>query len=331
MRRFRCRCGQWLYFDNTACMNCGATLGFLPGSLELLPLDPRSDGTWMAGGTPVRQCLHYHRDHVCNWLVPADDPDPFCESCRLNAVIPNLSLPENPSHWARLEAAKRSLLYELRRLGLPLTPRSAAHPRGLGFAFMEDDDNQQVLTGHAGGLITINIREADDAYRETMRKRLGEPYRTLLGHFRHESGHFYWEHLVATDADRLARFRALFGDERQDYAMALERHYSQAQVPWSVWHITAYAAAHPWEDWAETWSHYLLLRDTLETAGDLGLQQREDPDLQRMLAHWRELSVLINALGRSLGMPSLYPFVHTEQVAEKLGFIHDLLQQTRHC
>ena len=323
MRRFSCQCGNTLYFENTHCLRCDRATGFLPEQRSLRGLEPDAGGRYTVDGRGYRKCLHYARDGVCNWMIPAEDPDSFCQACRLNVVIPDLRQPENHLHWQRLEAAKRHLLYQLIKLGLPLTPRSE-DADGLGFAFMEDDDNQQVLTGHAGGLITINVREADSAYRETMRKRLGEPYRTLLGHFRHESGHFYWDRLVAQNDDELQAFRELFGDERADYAWAMERHYSGG-MSWPHYVISAYAAAHPWEDWAETWAHYLLIGDTLETARDHGLLAVLPTDFQERLDQWRELSVTINALGGSLGMPTLYPFVYSDAVVEKLLFIHALL------
>lgn len=324
MRRFSCQCGNTLYFENTCCLRCGRASGFVPEQRALRGLEPDTGDHYTVDGQVYRKCLHYPRDGVCNWMIPAEDPEPFCQACRLNVVIPDLRQPENHLHWQRLEAAKRHLLYQLIKLGLPLTPRSGQR-EGLGFAFMEDDDNQQVLTGHAGGLITINVREADSAYRETMRKRLGEPYRTLLGHFRHESGHFYWDRLVGQNQDELQAFRALFGDERADYADAMARHYASGGLGWPHDVISAYAAAHPWEDWAETWAHYLLIGDTLETARDHGLLASLPMDFQARLELWRELSVTINALGGSLGMPTLYPFVYSDAVVEKLQFIHALL------
>ncbi|MCK8514790.1 putative zinc-binding metallopeptidase [Methylonatrum kenyense] len=326
MRRFSCQCGNTLYFENSACLRCGRTVGFVPQQQAVRSLEPVGDGLYSVDGRHYRMCLHYVRDRVCNWMIPEADPEPFCEACRLNEIIPDLSQPENHLHWQRLETAKRHLLYQLMTLGLPLTPRSQQKD-GLGFAFMEDDDNQQVLTGHAGGLITINVREADSAYRETMRKRLGEPYRTLLGHFRHESGHFYWDRLIATNGHELSAFRDLFGDERADYADAIARHYAGGGMDWPHHVISAYAAAHPWEDWAETWAHYLLIDDTLETAVDYDLIAALPDNLNARLETWRELSLMINALGGSLGMPTLYPFVYSDPVIEKLEFIHALLER----
>lgn len=330
MLSFRCRCGNRLYFDNTRCLACGATLGFLPESLRLAALAPAGDA-WCTEDGEYRQCLHYRRDGVCNWMVPAADPEPFCAACRLNEMIPDLGVPGNRLYWARLEAAKRYLMFGLKRLGLPFSGRGEDDPQGLGFAFLADwDEDHRVLTGHVAGLITINVREADDVYREDMRQRMQESYRTLLGHFRHESGHYFWHRLVQ-DTPWQAEFRQLFGDERQDYAQALGRHYQAGGGDWRDGYISAYAASHPWEDWAETWGHYLLLRDTLETAEDAALlPPLGGCDLNALLEAWGRLSVTVNRLGHSLGISSLYPFVLSPRVCEKLGLVHQVVSaQTR--
>ncbi len=325
MRTFRCRCGNRIYFGNSRCLRCGATLGFLPDRLQLAALEPLDDGAWLAGGRQYRQCLHYHRDRVCNWMVPADDADPFCAACRLNEIIPDLSNPQFRLYWYKLEAAKRYLLYGLGRLGLSLHDLGGD---GLRFAFLADyGEDQRVLTGHRNGLITINIREADDAYRETMRLRLREPYRTLLGHFRHESGHYFWERLIAGQPPRLDAFRRCFGDEREDYQAALSRHYAAPASAGSDF-ISGYAAAHPWEDWAETWAHYLLIRDTAETAGDYGLIEPFDlSDIDALLGAWANLSLAINGLGESLGLVTPYPFVIGPRVEEKLRFVDAVVRE----
>src|SRR6202011_5238904 len=41
-------------------------------------------------------------------------------------------------------------------------------------------------------------------------------------------------------------------------------------------HVTPYASAHPWEDFAETWAHYFHMVDTLETATAFGLRLRPE-------------------------------------------------------
>jgi hypothetical protein len=197
------------------------------------------------------------------------------------------------------------------------------------------------MTGHSGGVITISLAEADDAERERRRNALREPYRTLLGHMRHESGHYYWTRLVE-DTDRLDAFRAQFGDERDDYAAALQGHYTNGPVAdWQTRFVTAYASAHPWEDWAETWAHYLHIADTLETAAACGVSIRprrgDEPALpkvpdtagtpatsfDRLMASWYPLTYLLNNLNRGLGLADGYPFVLSPPAVEKLRFVHD--------
>src|SRR6185436_17928775 len=192
-----------------------------------------------------------------------------CRSCRLDKVIPNLANAGAKEGWHRLESAKRRLLYTLIDLGLPV--------EGLAFQFLEDaPGGNKVFTGHEGGVITINVAEADDPFREKMRVQMGEAYRTLLGHFRHEVGHHYWERLVS-QSDRLAGFRERFGDERADYDQARQRHYEQGPpADWGTRFVSVYASMHPWEDWAETWAHYLHMTDTLETARAHGVVVRAE-------------------------------------------------------
>jgi hypothetical protein len=347
MKLFTCEnCGQLLYFENTVCMRCGSRLGFLPDRLALSALAPGSDGSvaaLAAPGTRWRSCANAE-GAGCNWLVP-DGGNAFCPACRLNRTIPDLSQPGNAERWLRLEAAKRRLVYALIRLGLPLESRHDDEARGLAFDFLADPaEGEPVLTGHADGLVTINIAEADSAERERRRVELGEPYRTLLGHLRHEVGHYYWD-LLVRDGGRLESARAMFGDESVDYGEALERHYDQGPPSgWQEDYVSAYAAAHPWEDFAETWTHYLHMVDTLDTAASFGLVVdpvvTDDPALDtevafdpygaiavaRLVDAWLPLTVAVNSLNRSMGQPDLYPFVLSPKVIEKLGFIHDLVR-----
>jgi len=336
MRRFQCHCGNRLFFDNTYCLKCHHQLGFLPDRLTLSAIRPDPDGAWTALGPEVdgrryRQCAHYEHAGVCNWMVPLDDQDHHCLACRLNHVIPDLSVLQNWRRWAKLEAAKRRLVYQLLHLGLPFQGKRAGGHRGLAFAFLADQPQASpISTGHTNGLITINIEEADPVRREAVREKLGEPYRTLLGHFRHESGHYYWERFFA-DTGRQPAFRALFGDERQDYAQALRDHYRNPNPDWQEQHISRYASSHPWEDWAETWAHYLHMRDALETAGDLGLvlescastvRFSDRDDFQYLLDAWLELTMAMNSMSRSMGSPDMYPFTITPTVARKLEAVH---------
>ena len=277
MKVFHCgHCDQLVFFENSACTSCGRTLAYLADRTEMGTLEPVMGHQWRVlspgkEGQAYRLCLNYSRENVCNWAVPVDDPNPYCRSCRLNRVIPNLSRPGTREAWARLEAAKRRLIYSLLCLHLPVSGKAENPQRGLAFEFLADPAPGtpgaiSVPTGHLNGVITIDVAEAHDAERETRRLQMHEPYRTLLGHFRHEIGHYYWDRLIH-GTDHVNEFRRFFGDERQDYGQMLQRHHQQGvQVDWAMSFVSAYASAHPWEDWAETWAHYLHVTDTLETA-----------------------------------------------------------------
>jgi len=364
MKTFSCQCGNTLHFENTRCLACGRTLGYVPEQRVLSALEPLGADQWQAlhpeaTGSPYRMCTNYRDEQVCNWVVPADDPQPLCRSCRHNHIIPNLTEPNNRLLWYRIEVAKRRLLYTLHGLRLPLASRTEDPEHGLAFEFLEGPtpgaefsdpltDQTQVITGHRTGLITINLAEADPSAREEMRERMNESYRTLLGHFRHESGHYYWDRLVR-DTPWLDEWRALFGDERQDYQTALNLHYGGNAPPdWSQTHISAYATAHPWEDWAECWAHYLHMVDTLETAHDFGFAiggQVVRPSVanprgavqaaagygretlfHELLADWSGLTAAMNALNRSMGLPDAYPFVLSDKVIDKLRFVHEVIR-----
>lgn len=341
MKLFACPvCGATVHFANSLCTSCGSEIGFAPDPMEMVA--PDAKGEAVQDGRRWRKCTHYARLMGCNWMV-ADD-QPFCLSCRLNRTIPDLSQPGNLTHWQRLEEDKRRLVYAILRLGLPVAPMTEA-PDGLAFDFLADEapsfsETGRVMTGHAQGLITINIAEADPVERERMRADMAEPYRTILGHFRHESGHYYWDRLVR-DTGYLEPFRALFGDDRDDYGAALQRHYAQgAPADWSAAFVSAYASAHPWEDWAESWSHYFHMCDTLETAWafGLGLDPRapgaealgtdadRDPyrgaPFDTLVARWVPLTVAINALNASMGHEPAYPFAPGPVALRKLGFVH---------
>jgi hypothetical protein len=352
MKVFHCdHCGQLVFFENTACVSCGHTLAYLPDLGVVGSLDALGDGTWesplpRAEGRRYRLCRRYAEDRVCNWAVaadhPADDPSPLCVSCRLTSVVPDTSTDAAAAAWYRLEVAKRRLVFTLLSLGLPVPDRAQDPDAGLAFEFRADapDGSSTVLTGHAHGVITINVAEADDVERERRRHSVHEPYRTLLGHVRHESGHYYWDRLIR-DSELLERFRARFGDEQADYAEALRVHYATgAPADWPQQFVSAYASAHPWEDWAETWAHYLHMVDALETAAACGLSLRprrdDEPSLDavpiaaagfdQMLEHWFPVTYVLNNLNRGLGQPDAYPFVLAPPALEKLRFVHDVVR-----
>jgi hypothetical protein len=278
------------------------------------------------------KCENYAEHGVCNWLVPGAEMSTLCQACRLNRVIPDLSNPENHRLWADVEHAKRRLVYGLARLRLPLVPKLDDDERGVAFDIKAETDGERVLTGHADGLITLNLGEADAATREKMRESMKERYRTLLGHFRHEIGHYYFRVLVE-DHGPIDEFRAVFGDERADYAEALKVHYAKTERAPNDAFISAYAETHPWEDFAETFAHYLHMIDTLETAHHLGLglgvksKPADGRDLDALLAEWADLAIALNMLNRSMGLPDAYPFAITDGVRAKLAFVHRLVRE----
>jgi hypothetical protein len=354
---FSCRCGRPVYFHNSLCLGCKTPLGFETESLQVLPMTPGSKpDTWkleLESGSEKawKRCENFDSPAGCNWLVTADDEEPLCRSCRLNQTIPSLDNPDNCRWWRRIENAKRRLVAQLLSLGLPVASKVSEDPdRGFMFDFLRSPEKgPRVLTGHAGGLITLNVEEADDSIREHIRQELHEPYRTLLGHFRHEVGHYYWDRLI-WDTPWLEKFRELFGDERQDYAKALQRNYKYGPPSnWADQHISSYAAVHPWEDWAETWAHYLHVVDSLDTALRFGMHGEdveqayepfttEDlydpnaPDAQRMLLlinSWVQLTTVLNELARSMGQHDFYPFVLSRPVLRKMHFIQIIAKEAR--
>ena len=348
MKLFQCQyCGQLVYFENVRCETCGRRLGYLPMQTVLSALEPEG-GAWRAlAADPAeryRFCANAQFD-LCNWLVPDGVGPALCAACRHNRMVPDAGVPDQLARWRKLEAAKHRLIYALLRLRLPLTDRFEDPVRGLAFEFLAERPHEpHVTTGHDNGVITVALSEADDAQRERARQEMGEPYRTLLGHFRHEVGHHYWNILVL-DRWRLAPFRAVFGDERPDYTDALQRHYRNGPPPdWSEWFISPYASSHPWEDFAETWAHYLHIVDTLEMGFAFGLRVRprvlggadlagsvafdpyDEGDTQRLVDAWLPLVIAVNSLNRSMGQPDLYPFVLTPGVVRKLDFVHRLIR-----
>jgi hypothetical protein len=355
-RAFRCDCGRPVYFRNSQCLGCGAALGFAPDLGEVRTLSPgeADPGIFTLGagedGPRYRRCANFDSPAGCNWLLAAEAPQHLCVACGLNRTIPNLSDPDNCRYWAAIESAKRSLVSQLLALDLPVKSKVEDPERGLAFDLLRSPpDGPSIMTGHAGGLITLNVEEADDAKREKIKQSLHEPYRTLLGHFRHEIGHYYWDRLVA-DSAWLEPFRTLFGDERQDYAAAIISNYEQGPpADWGDRHITAYASAHPWEDWAETWAHYLHVTDSLTTALSYGMDTENLPgtiepftpedlfdpehhDAERFcffLNAWLELITVLNELARSLGQPDFYPFVLSSAVVRKLHFVHLVVLSAR--
>lgn len=349
MQLFSCAaCGQPVHFDNRSCVRCGHRLAFLPETLSMEALDPAGEPEWQLVAKPdrkVRFCANKVND-ICNWAVPAESESSFCPACSHNRLVPDVNTQEGIEQWRQISQAQRHLFYSILRLKLPHPNRDADPHGGLVFDFLVDEiapDGSIIpaMTGHDEGLIAIRAAEADDVTREQVRANMNEPYRTMLGHFRHEVGHFIWNKLVR-DANLFEPFRAVFSDEREDYGEALKRNYEQGPLPgWQETFISSYASVHPWEDFAECFAHYLHIVDTLETAHAFGIaiepegheematEVAFDPyrarSAQRLVNAWVPLSVALNSMQRSMGEADLYPFVLTPAVVTKLQFIHDLV------
>jgi len=330
VRAFSCPyCGNLVFFENTTCLRCGAALGFDPELGAVVPMREIH-----------RPCAN-RAVAGCNWLLGPGETLSLCRSCRLTRTRPNDADTHAIGHFAQAEAAKRRLIFQLLDLGLPVGDQSPIFDLLAG-------QGDPVLTGHLDGVITINLAESDDRHREWQRERLGEPYRTMLGHFRHEIGHHCWPILNPTPSS-LEECRARFGDERGDYQSALERYYRDGPpMPFVDRYVSAYATAHPWEDWAETFAHYLHIRDTLQTAAAYGMVVTGpvtvpplaglpalmaapavvDPrKFEDILAQWLPLTYALNAVNRSMGKDDLYPFVLASAVIDKLGLVHERVIQ----
>jgi hypothetical protein len=333
MRSFSCeRCGQLLFFENSVCLRCRAPVGFQSSERELVALEDHPD---------LRVCSN-HKLAECNWLVEprdaaADDDYPLCFSCNLTRTRPDDLDAAGLEQVAVAEAAKRRLLFQLLDMGLPIES-------DLCFDLLSSN-NGAVTTGHDDGVITIDLAESDDARREARRQQLAEPYRTILGHFRHEIGHYYEPILVDRPGFREAA-RGIFGDERADYGEAMDQHYQNGPpADWAARHVSSYATMHPWEDWAETWAHYLHIRDTLQTAAafDMTVSGGSTPSLSAspdddvevgepfsdLLNNWLPLTYALNQVNRSMGKDDLYPFTLAPTVIAKLSFVHDRVQGVR--
>jgi len=352
MRTFHCdHCGHPIFFENVRCLQCGSALAFLPLRLASCAVEPvpGKEGLWRrrkkrgASHHLYRMCVNHDEHQACNFAVPESDPNPLCVSCRQTRVLPDLSIPENVRRWYRIEIAKRRLFYTLAKLGLASVNPPNGERDGPIFEFLADTPGHPVMTGHAAGVITLNIAEADDPERVKRRVALGEPYRTLLGHLRHESGHFYWDRLIA-DGGRIEEFREMFGDETRDYGESLKQYYASGGANiagWEAQHVSAYATSHPWEDWAETWAHYLHMIDLLETASSYGthigmpgeddIDEVSNPfepgagDFDSLVEDWIPLTLLLNSLNRSLGHEDAYPFALSAAALEKLRFVHNVI------
>jgi hypothetical protein len=334
MRTFHCgRCDGTIEFNAHSCPTCGVALGYVSSDRSVRSLRATSDPAVFEvepGGASLWRCLN--AAWGCNWMLPAAGEDVWCRSCRLTRGRPDESDPAAVEAWMTAEAAKRRLVHQLDELALRIEIRSNATPEGLAFDLVYLPGTGGI-TGHTEGVVTLDLCEADEARRDELRRRLGEPFRTVIGHLRHEIGHHYWNRLVA-QTDAIDAFRDLFGNERTDYAAAISRYYADGAGVWDPsCHVTAYAASHPLEDWAETFAHYLHIVDAVDTAAAHHLLPPERAasvvservvslDFGTILDAWRPINTAVNAVAETLGAPTVYPYQPAGVVIEKLAFVH---------
>tara|TARA_R110002051_G_scaffold298457_4_gene365306 strand:- start:11311 stop:12375 length:1065 start_codon:yes stop_codon:yes gene_type:complete len=350
MKLFQCQnCNSTVFFENYSCEKCGSKLGFLEREMALIALDPTINQWQLSrqNNTLFTYCAN-HQHAVCNWLVEVGTST-HCSACELNKIIPNLQIGQNKEKWNKLEIAKHRLIFQLLQLRLPIESKMIYKDSGLCFNFLSNEEavgeNKNLMTGHANGVITILLSEADAVLLEKMKKNLDERYRTLIGHFRHEVGHYYWERLIRDNAYLLEQYRDYFGDESVSYSDALDRHYRNGpDVNWQNSFISEYASSHPWEDWAETWAHYFHLMDTLETAYYFGMKVNarlafenpiqmdaffdpyQESNFEKIIDSCIPLYFAMNSMNRSMGITDIYPFVISDAVKKKMNFIHQIVQ-----
>jgi hypothetical protein len=338
MRDFICpNCGQRLSFENSVCLSCRSRLGFSLDDMALLVIAPgeESEHAGAVDSSQYQLCANLHLAQ-CNWLVERGPVRRLCASCTLTRTRPNDNDSTALAAFAAAEQAKRRLIAELHEMKLPIVGRDEDPHFGLAFDLLSSVQDK-VFTGHDNGVITLDLAEGDDVHREQLRIAMDEPYRTLLGHFRHEIGHYYYYRLVDPSADYKSRFRELFGDADADYQAALDRHYDEgAPLGWEKKYVSSYATMHPAEDWAETFAHYLHIRDTLDTAAAFTFAPASatfergvlgPSGFQTIIDIWLPLAWALNMINRSMGKEDLYPFVLPPAVLEKMQFVHTVIDE----
>lgn len=352
MKTFHCTCGNKLFFENSVCLNCRREVGWCPAcnGMHAIELDGKGNYQCTNCNTKVVKCFNYITYNVCNRLIAGSwqqlPAQKLCDYCQLTETIPDLSVAGNATKWYNLEVAKRRLLYLLDLIRLPYASKNEQFELPLSFDFKEDIEpttvlgwlslgkEEKVFTGHANGKITINLAEADPVEREKMRVQFGETQRTLIGHFRHEIGHYYWQLLVQGKDE--AAYKAIFGDyENPTYSQAMDFYYKNGPKPnWRNNYISAYATMHSWEDFAETWGTYLDMIAVLDTADNTDLLQLpgedlQDTQLEELLIRYADLSLKVNEVNRSLGLPDLLPETFSPPIVDKLRYIHRLIKKNR--
>ena len=379
MKTFQCNCKDQpiLFFESSHCIACSRTVGLDDQFDQVEPYEADTKtGLFFKAAEPTvhfQKCDNNDQFEACNGMVnlstfiPTEGKDEvLCFACRFNETVPDLSIVEHIPLWKKMEIAKRRALYTLKALSVPLNNLNQNPETGLSFDFITDRNvndhfssqlvgQDTVFTGHDCGHITINLAEADDVARSQTKAAMGERYRTLLGHFRHELGHYYFDQLVSNSPEKHALCKQYFGDDELDYQEAMDRHYKKgAPESWRETFISEYATMHPYEDWAETWAHYMHIIDTLETAqnfsitGSTSNHEVEPEDvgalklpqdayyfsgqtaITNILDTWVDFSVILNSLNRSMGLADAYPFVLTQAVRTKLSFIHHAIHNKLH-
>ncbi len=338
VRDFNCpNCGQRLSFENSVCLSCKSALGFSLDDMALLVIAPpaQSEHGGAVDDSHYRLCANLHLAE-CNWLVEKSPIARLCMSCALTRIRPSNTDTAALGRFATAEKAKRRLIAELHEMKLPIVGRDEDPKFGLAFD-LRSSQIEKVFTGHHNGVITVDLAEGDDMHREQLRISMDEPYRTLLGHFRHEIGHYYFYRLVGPSTNHWLRFNELFGDPDADYQAALDRHYSQnAPEGWRRDYVSSYATMHPAEDWAETFAHYLHIRDTLDTAAAFGMapagaaldrKMLGPSGFDKMIEWWLPLAWALNMVNRSMGKDDLYPFVLPPAVLEKIRLVHTVIEE----
>ena len=322
MKAFVCRvCDNPLYWENSVCVSCGTSLGYSREERAIVPVE---NGAYTDGDGVTRRICRNLNLSGCTWLTDRDDG--FCFSCALTRTRPADDDVEGMSQYPVAEQAKRRLIYELDELGFPIVTREQDPEQGLTFDLLYSTE-EKIFIGHDSGVITIDLAESDAAYRERMRIQLDEPYRTMLGHLRHEVGHYFEAQLVR--GDLIGTARELFGDESESYADAIDRHYEEGPpADWQSSFISQYATMHPFEDFAETFAHYLHIWDAVDTANEFGLTTVHPEAFTSfrdlVTGVWMPLAIALNQINRSIGKDALYPFVIPAPVLDKLDFVASL-------
>ena len=338
MRRFSCElCDGWVAFDSFRCPRCGVELGYVPEGQSVCAVHSVEPTLYSVRGTAVMQRRCLNAAWGCNWMVPAADRNDWCRACQLTRGRPDEADPLAVDAWVSAEAVKRRLIHQLEELDLPIKPDTGDMQPDLVFDLVYLPGEVRV-TGHLDGVVTLDLTETDDARREELRRSFHEPLRSILGHLRHEVGHYYWP-LLAARGEALERFRTLFGDERFDYVTALEAHHMtfEESDPGPDF-VTPYAASHPLEDWAETFAHYLHIHDALGSADSSGLRidldgifrTRRSPGFRQDVARWLSIASAVNDVSRALGAAPVYPVELGPVAIDKLAFVHDrIIEATR--